>query len=294
MQKFSYIALAFWCQVEMSNGGKGGRFGRSRSRSPVRRRSPARRSRFGNSPCFFKKIWNEFSPSLGAEAGGEGALATGAWAVEGVAEAGAEAPSRKGEIQGAEAGALFCQNSPLLDISLFTELFICTSGLHLQSMLTASQGPGTVRLWKFNSMITKSLNQNDSFPWSDRDPKLQIGIPKIITTLHKIKFWVFVIVNITIYIVSCVDYQSISFWTIFNAHLWTLRCKLHKYDLFNFWVPILIMIDNFFMNGWLPLHVISLTESYFQQNRLKNMNSWWEEARSSCLLSFQCWNKIFS
>jgi len=59
--------------------------------------------------------------------------------VEGVAEAGAEALSRKGEIQGAEAG------------------------LHLQSMLTASQGP-------------------------DRDPKLQIGIPKIITTLHKIKF----------------------------------------------------------------------------------------------------------
>jgi len=32
-------------KVEMSNGGKGGRFGRSRSRSPVRRRSPARRSR---------------------------------------------------------------------------------------------------------------------------------------------------------------------------------------------------------------------------------------------------------
>ena len=66
--------------------------------------------------------------------------------MEGVAEAGAEALSRKGEIQGAEAGALFCQNSPLLNISLFTELFICTSGLHLQSMLTASRGPGTVRL----------------------------------------------------------------------------------------------------------------------------------------------------
>jgi len=32
------------CKVEMSNGGKGGRFGRSRSRSP-RRRSPVRRSR---------------------------------------------------------------------------------------------------------------------------------------------------------------------------------------------------------------------------------------------------------
>ena len=40
------MMVASYFQVEMSNGGKGGRFGRSRSRSPVRRRSPARRSRF--------------------------------------------------------------------------------------------------------------------------------------------------------------------------------------------------------------------------------------------------------
>ena len=40
------LMVASHFQVEMSNGGKGGRFGRSRSRSPVRRRSPARRSRF--------------------------------------------------------------------------------------------------------------------------------------------------------------------------------------------------------------------------------------------------------
>ena len=44
--------LDFCCQVEMSNGGKGGRFGRSRSRSPVRRRSPARRSRCDNHHYF--------------------------------------------------------------------------------------------------------------------------------------------------------------------------------------------------------------------------------------------------
>jgi len=57
--------------------------------------------------------------------------------VEGVAEVGAEALSRKGETRGAEAGP------------------------HLRSMLTASQGP-------------------------DRDPELQTGTLKIITTLHTI------------------------------------------------------------------------------------------------------------
>ena len=64
----------------------------------------------------------------------------------GVAEAGAEAPWRKGGIRGAEAGALFDQNSPVLEIALLTELIIYISGPHLQSMLTASQGPGIVRL----------------------------------------------------------------------------------------------------------------------------------------------------
>ena len=137
--------VASYCQVEMSNGGKGGRFGRSRSRSPVRRRSPARRSRFGTFfspyilhsclPLTSKKSFsrmNKFlfqiplacrsrsrrrrSPSYRSMSRGRCGLNAGfgqncsyesrLTIFTGGAGAGAEALSRRGGIQGAAAGAI--------------------------------------------------------------------------------------------------------------------------------------------------------------------------------------------